>query len=423
MYDVVRLPSGVQCVTAPMPQAQSISIGIWVKVGARYEGPRQSGVSHFLEHMLFKGTKKRNYREIKGTIEGLGGSMNGFTSEEFTCYLVKIIAKQAALGLDVLCDMVHHALLKAIDVERERQVIIEEIRMYNDQPAQQVHDLFNELLWPRHPLGRPIAGTPEAMRGLRRPAVVRHRDTYYTAPNLVVSVAGACDTEALLRQLREVFPGRATPRQFRFEPFAPSRRGAPARFLEKQTEQTHLCLGTYALPREHPDRYALDVLNVIMGANMSSRLFNEVREERGLAYEISTHVRRFHDTGAFVVTAGSEPQKANQTVQVVVRELGRIRRDLASQDELSRAKEYYTGQMVMALEETMDHMLWIGEQVAAGRRPVTPTEVLEGIQRVTREDVRRVAQQMLRPHRLHVAVVGPLKEPEQRRIARHLRPG
>ncbi len=422
MYDVITLPSGAQCVAAPMPQAQSVSIGIWARVGGRYETPAHAGASHFLEHLLFKGTKRRDYRQIKEAVEGIGGSMNGFTSEEFTCYLVKVPAKHASLGLDVLADMVQHPLLKRTDVDRERQVIIEEIRMYNDQPAQQVHDLFNELLWPRHPLGTSISGTPQTMARLHRTHVVRHQARYYRPSNLVVSIAGACDTEALWRQVRQALPGRATPEQPSYRPAVPiGGRGPHAKFLEKQTEQTHLCLGMSSLPRFHPARYTLDLLNVVMGGNMSSRLFNEVREERGLAYEIGTHVRRFHDAGAFVVTAGTEPKNAARAVQVVVRELRRVRRSLISEQELARAKEYYAGQMLMGLEETMDHMLWIGEQVAARHQPIAQEEVLQAIDRVTRQDIRRIAQRVVRDRQLYLAVVGPLKGKHQEQIARLLR--
>ncbi|MBI4354871.1 MAG: insulinase family protein [Candidatus Omnitrophica bacterium] len=416
-YELQQLKNGLTVVLAPMPQASSASIGIWAKVGGRYEPARLSGVSHFLEHLLFKGTATRSCQEIKTAIEGVGGSMNGFTSEEFTCYLAKVLERHVLTTLEVLSDMVLEPRMAPVDIEKERQVILEEIRMYLDQPAHHVHDLFDEVLWPRQPLGASLAGTPETMRRMRRAEVVRHQRTYYHAQNLVIAVAGAFDRDAVLARIRRLFKqpaGRRAPG------FARARgRSHPGVRLEvKQTEQAHLCLGTYAFPRGHRDRYALDLLHVVLGANMSSRLFQEVREHRGLAYEIGTHVKRFHDTGAFIVNAGCDPAKIVKTVEVILRELRRITASSVGSTELTRAKDYYTGQFLMALDDTMEHMLWIGEQVAAQGRTLSADEVCGAVGRITAGDVRRAARAVMRPRRLHLAAIAPLTTIQQRQLRR-----
>jgi len=418
-YELQQLKNGLTVVLAPMPQASSASIGIWVKVGGRYEPARLSGVSHFLEHLLFKGTATRTCQELKTAIEGVGGSLNGFTSEEFTCYLAKVLERHALTALEVLADMVLAPKLAPRDVEKERQVVLEEIRMYLDQPAQHVHDLFDELLWPRQPLGAPLVGTPETMRRLRREQVLRHQRTYYRPRHLVIAVAGAFDRDAILARIRRLFRadgGRPAP-GFRA---ARARRTPGVRLDVKKTEQAHLCLGTHAFPRGHRDRYALDLLHVVLGANMSSRLFQEVREHRGLAYEIGTHIKRFHDTGAFVVHAGCDPAKIVQTVEVILRELRRATTSTIGPRELTRAKDYYTGQFLMALDDTMEHMLWVGEQVAAQGRTMTSEAVCDAVGRVTAGDVRRAARTVMRRRDLHLAAISPLSAGQQLALRRLL---
>lgn len=416
-YHIRRLPSGLPVVLRPMPHAASVAIGVWVRVGGRYEPLAHAGISHFIEHMLFKGTRRRSCEALKQAIEGIGGTLNGFTAEEFTCYLANVPAKYLGRGLTILSDMVLHSTFRPRDLERERDVILEEIRMSEDNPGQRVHELFSQLLWPNHPLGMLLAGTEETVRRIQRPQLVDYWRRFYQPRNLLVVCAGALDPERTLRQARLAFAGpsrRAAARMMR----APRLRPGPhVQVMHKQTEQTHVCLGVPAMPRTHPQRFAVELLHVVLGANMSSRLFREVRERRGLVYEIGTHVRRYHDTGAFVIYAGCDVSKLESTLRIVTKELSRIKRELVPARELARAKEFYHGQLVMSLEDTMDHMLWMGEQVVTVGRLSTPQDVTAALKRVTARHIREAARRLFLTPRMYLAAIGPV--PQSQAAALH----
>ncbi len=388
-----------------------------MRAGGRYELPALSGISHFVEHLLFKGTRQRSCEALKRAIEGVGGSLNGFTAEEFTCYTVKVPQRHARLALAVLADMVRHPTLSARDLEKEREVILEEIRMYEDTPGQHVHDLFSELLWPDHPLGALLSGTIDTVRRMNRSDIVAYWRQRYQPRHLLVAGAGALEPNAIATQIQRAFGrGRRTTAKA-FAPAPRPRRGLQVRVWNKQTEQTHVCLGMYAIPRTHPDRFALELLHVVLGANMSSRLFREVREKRGLVYDIGTHIKRFHDTGAFVIYAGCDTSKLTPTIRTIVTELSRLRHTLVSQAELKRAKDYYAGQLLMGLEDTMDHMLWMGEQGMTVGRVGRPEVLLKHLAHVTGRDLQRVARHLFLTPKLHLAVVGPVAELESSRLA------
>ncbi len=416
-YHLSTLPSGTGLVLKPMPQAQSVSIGMWVRAGGRYEQPERAGISHFLEHMLFKGTHRRSCETLKRQIEGVGGSLNGFTAEEFTCYTAKVPARSAQLAVGVLADMLLHSKLAEPDVEKEREVILEEIRMYEDSPGQAIHDFFNELLWPDHPLGMLLSGTIDTVRRISRAELLRYWQQMYRPSNLVVTCAGAFDPVRLGRTLQQEFTRPSRGPRLRFQAAPRPRRGPQVRVWNKPTEQTHLCLGMYAIPRTHPDRFALELLHVLLGANMSSRLFREVREKRGLVYEIGSHIKRFADTGAFVIYAGCDTAKLEATVKTIVAELARLRRVRAGRSELRRAKDYYAGQLLMGLDDTMDHMLWMGEQAVTVNRVAEAKVLLDHLEQVTARDLQRVARHLFVTPRLHLAVVGSIAEPETGRLS------
>ncbi len=411
------LSNGVQVVLTSMPHAQSVAVGVWVRAGGRYESAEQSGISHFLEHLLFKGTRRRACEQLKRHIEGVGGSLNGFTAEEFTCYMAKVPQRFHRRAIDVLVDMVQSPTLTTNDMGKEREVILEEIRMYEDAPGQFVHDLFSQLLWPNHPLGMLLSGTIDTVRRIDREAIVRYWRQMYQPRNLLVSCAGAMDPEAVIRHLRGAFGSARKERLTRFMRAPRPRRGPQVRVWNKPTEQTHLCVGTYAIPRTHPDRFALELLHVLLGANMSSRLFREVREKRGLVYEIGTHIKRFSDTGAFVISAGCETGKIMATVETIFRELTRICRERLPNAELQRAKDYYAGQLLMGLEDTMDHMLWIGEQAVTVGRIAEPEYLLAHLEKVTERDIQRVARHLFTTANMHLAVVGPIGEPDASQLS------
>ena len=417
-YQLGHCANGVGLVLRPMPHARSVSVGVWVRVGGRYEKPQVSGISHFVEHLLFKGTRTRSCEQLKQQIEGVGGSLNGFTAEEFTCYMAKVPKRFARRAVTVLADMVCGSLMTARDVNREREVILEEIRMYEDSPGQLIHDYFNELLWPNHPLGALLSGTLESVGRISRNELRRYWKRMYQPRSMLVTCFGALEPSEMVSRIQEGF-GRLQKSAVSRYPRAPRpRKGVQARVWNKKTEQTHLCLGVHAVARTHPDRFAMEMLNVILGANMSSRLFREVRERRGLVYEIGTQIKRFEDAGAFVVYAGCDTSKLTHTIKTIVRELSRIRKGLVSRAELIRAKDYYAGQLEMGLEDTMDHMLWAGEQAITVGRIAQPAHLLKRLSRVQATDIRRVARQLFQTPKINLAVIGPLEVSKSKTFAK-----
>ena len=407
-----KLPSGLSLVVRPMAHAESVAVGVWIKVGGRYERATLSGISHMLEHLLFKGTRTRSCEQLTQAIEGIGGSLNAFTAEEFTCYMAKVPAKHLDRALAVLSDMVLHPAFKPDDMEKEREVILEEIRMYEDAPAQYVHDLFNQLLWPNHPLGNLLSGTMATVRGITRRDVVAHWGRFYRPRNMLIACAGALDPDRVLRRLRRAFVGRQPGLASRVAPAPRAARGPQVRLHHKETEQTHLCLGTPAMPRTHPQRFALELVHVLLGANMSSRLFHEVREKRGLVYDIGTQIKRYHDTGAFIISAGCDAAKLTTTIRTVIEELRRIKRQRVGPQELRRAKDFYAGQLLMGLEDTMDHMLWMGEQAVTVGRIADAHDVITALERVPPEQIRRAARALFTPERCYLTAIGPVPEEE-----------
>ena len=416
-YHRTQLENGLRIVSAPRWGSESVAIGAWVGVGARYEPNRISGAAHFLEHLIFKGTKHRSSRQIKEAIEGAGGSLNAFTDEEFTSVVAKVQAKDLDSAVEVLSDMVLNPELDSKEMEKERQVVLEEIRMVRDLPMHFVHDMLNSLLWPGHPLGRDIAGTPASLGRIRRTDLVRFQSRYYCPRNVVIAACGRLShrdlVEAVTRSWGKVAPGRLA----RCRKPNNRQRRPRLKIENKETEQTHFSLGFHAFPRNHPDVQALSLLNVLLGGNMSSRLFQRVREEQGLAYEIGSQVKRFRDTGLFSISAGVEHKHLVRCLKTVLKELQRIRREPVSPREFGQAVEYLTGQVLFALEDTVEHMCWIGEcEMLLGR--VQPAEViLNQMSRVRRSDLTRAARTVLRSEALSLAVIGPVKKEARSQIA------
>ena len=408
VYKKLKLNNGLRIVTHHMSGMQSVALGIWIKVGGRYENENNKGISHFLEHLLFKGTKNYSCRQIKESIEGVGGSLNGFTSEEVTCYLVKMPYKHIDLALNVLSDMVISPSLSKADILKERTVILEEIKMYKDLPQVYVHELLDALLWPKHPLGLSILGSVESVNAMGKKDFLLHKEKYYNVGNMVVSAAGIFDHEDFFRKVERIF-GRLKSRPVNDFIGASEKQDKPQLdILDKQTEQTHLALGFHAFKRDHPLKYAADMLHIILGANMSSRLFNEVREKRGLAYEIGTQVKRYYDTGTFIVHAGIDNRKLQEAIKVILLELGKVKKTIVSPDEFKRAKEFYLGQLTLALEDTMDYMLWIGESTATLDKTHTLKSIIEEVKKVKRQDLQEVSRVIFKKNKLNLALIGPL---------------
>jgi predicted Zn-dependent peptidase len=412
MYKKLKLDNGLRIVTHPVSGMQSVALGIWIKVGGRYENKEDKGITHLLEHLVFKGTKNYSCRRIKESIEGVGGSLNGFTSEELTCYLVKIPGHYLELALDILSDMVINPTLPCLELEKEKQVILEEIKMYRDLPQSYVHELLDALLWPNQPLGQPVIGTLDSVTKINRQQLFSFKEKYYTSTNTVISAAGLLKHNKLTKKITQIF-SQLKDKNIDTFPKAKEKQNQPQlKILPKDTEQTHLALGFRSLKRDHPLKHALGLLHIILGANMSSRLFHELREKKGLAYEIGTLVKRFFDTGAFIIHAGIDNHKVREAIELILKELSKVRHKLVSSDEFKRAKEFYLGQLMLALEDNLDHMLWIGESTVTLDKTYSFSDIIKEVNKINRADLCAVARYLFKAQNLNLALIGPLKKKE-----------
>ncbi|HUJ09610.1 MAG TPA: pitrilysin family protein [Verrucomicrobiae bacterium] len=410
MHRITQLPSGVRVTTAEMPHMESVTVGVWVGVGGRYEPARLSGIAHFIEHLLFKGTRRRNARQISQTVEGIGGYLNAFTGEETTCYYAKASHRHLDTLLDVLTDMVQHPRFAAADIDKERGVIKEELLMYRDQPDHYVHELLTETLWPEHPLGRSLTGTPQTLDAMDRRAFLDFKQKKYVAANTVVAVAGHCEHDDIVKRVQKWLELSRNGRSPQFEPARTVQRSPRLRFYTKNCEQSHLAIGIRGYSRHDERRYALKLLSVILGENMSSRLFQVIREQHGLAYSVQSSTSYFDDTGAVVVSAGLDTKRLQRALKLILAEMRKISKQPPSALELQRAKDYAIGQMRLGLESTSNRMMWLGEHLLAYGFIPTPEEIEKRMAGVTLEGVQEVASELFRDHRLNVAVVTPSKD-------------
>jgi predicted Zn-dependent peptidase len=402
-----RLPNGLQVISAPLKERKSVAIGVWVRVGGRDETPRLNGISHFLEHMVFKGTRRFGTDEIKQAVEGVGGSLNAFTGEECTCFLAKVSSVHFDRVFQVLAEMVLEPTLRQSDLEKERTVVMEEIKMTQDQPSQYVEELLAELVWPKHALGRPLAGTLDTVAKIRRKDLAEYHRRHYRPSFITVAAAGDVDHAKLLKTAKRYFNRGSSQHEKKNEWYQGAQHEPRMKVFEKKTEQTHFAMAVRAFKKNHPQEFVLDILSVILGGNMSSRLFCEVREKRGLAYEIGSFVKKFQETGTFEVAAGVDNRKAPRALEVVVQELRRLTRSPVGGEELKRAKEFYLGQMELGLESNMNQMLWIGEHAALFGYNKFPQEVRRAVERVSAGDIRAVACSLFKDCGMSLAVIGP----------------
>jgi predicted Zn-dependent peptidase len=401
------LSGGAKLVTASMPERLSSSIVVMVGGGSRLEDDRLAGVSHFIEHLFFKGTAKRpSSKEIADAIEGVGGFINASTDKELTAYWTRISSEHTDLGMDVLFDILSNSKLDPADIERERTVILEELKMYQDQPQDHVQNLFEELMWPGHPLGRDIAGTQESVSRLTRDDILEYADAHYRLPSVVIGAAGALDEERVMEFVRPRLtlprdPNGAAP------VIAPGPLdGAHVMVRRQRTEQAHICLGVRAYSYVHPDRYAIDLFNTVLGEGMSSRLFLNIRERLGIAYDIHSFMQKHSDTGYVAVYLGVDPKKAVQAVNAVMVELRRFADEEVPQDELARAKEFTKGRLRLELETTNGVAFWLTYQELLLGQIRTIDEELALVDAVTAADIKRVAGEVLSGP-LQMAVIGP----------------
>jgi predicted Zn-dependent peptidase len=410
MYHTTRLPNGLRVATAEMPFMASVSVGIWVGVGSRYEPAELNGACHFIEHMLFKGTAKRTAEEISQAVEGVGGYLNAFTSEEMTCFHARAHADRFDDLLDVLTDMVLRSKFAPAELAKEREVIKEEVVMYRDQPQQHVQEVLNTTLWPDHPLGRSITGDEKALDALSRAKLLAYLKNNYLAENTLIVVAGNVTHRRVVKaatRLAKFFKSGPCPQ---FVPVTNAPREPRVNLCTRKVEQTQLALGIHTCSRHDDRRHALRLLNTILGENMSSRLFQVIREEHGLAYSIYSTPSFYADTGDLVISAGLDTENLAKAVRLMVRELKRFTERPPSAAELRRARDYTIGQIDLSLESTDNQMNWLGEQLLGYGKVFQPDEAKRRLSTVTAGEIRAAARDFFRPERLNLALVSPLKQ-------------
>ncbi len=408
-YEQTILANGLRVVSCEMPHTRSVTISAYVGVGSRYEPDDRAGVSHFVEHMVFKGTERRpDPVDISAQIESTGGMINAGTEQELTVYWCKVAQPYFSASLDLLMDMLRNSLCRQDDMEKERHVIHEELAMINDYPASRVDTLIDEMLWPGHPLGRDIGGSHESVDGIDRDMIIKHMCEYYTPSNTVISVAGSVPHAEIVAQVEALswdWPdGVPTPPS----PAVSHQQESQLRLEYRKTEQLHLSIALPGLALDDPDIYALDLLSVILGEGMSSRLFIELRENRGLAYDVHSGVSHFRDTGAFIITAGIDPSSAYEAVPAILEQVASVR-DSIDEREVERAKQLVAGRLMLRMEDTRAVSAWMGSQETVRGEILDVDHVMERVNAVTTEDLCRVASQNLIDEHLNLAVVGPCR--------------
>lgn len=402
-----RLPNGIRVATSRMGHLQSVAVGLWVGIGARYETHTLSGISHFIEHLLFKGTERLSARDISQAIEGRGGFCNAFTQEELTCYYVRTADDHTWQALDILTEMYRHPRFAATDIEKERNVIIEEIMMYRDLPEQVVQEMLSAALWQDHELGRPLIGCPETLRGLTRDHILMFKKKKYVPGNTVFVFAGNVNHTDCVRHIDKLTRGITGTREPSYPLVTPAVPQARLYLKAKEIEQAQMALGFRIFGRFDKRRYALKLFNVILGENMSSRLFQVVREKHGLAYAIHSGVQLFAETGMLAISAGLDRKRQDKALELIVHEINRLKNEPVSKHELERAKEYVVGHMRLGLESPSGHMMWIGDQALNYGAIKTPEDVIAAIQAVKTDDIQKLASTMFREKTASLAWLAP----------------
>jgi predicted Zn-dependent peptidase len=389
------LPNGITLLTEAMPHVRSVAVGVWLKRGSRHETPVQSGISHFIEHMVFKGTKNRSAEVIAAQVDSIGGHMDAFTAKEYASFHLKVLDEHLPLAVDILGDIAMNPLFDPSEMTKEKKVIFEEINMVEDTPDDLVMELYTEAFWPRHPLGRPILGTKSSVSRFRRDELAGFFRSVYRPGNIVIAAAGHLEHGATSRLVRRHFGELA--------PGGRSHNGGPPRPAsrivtrsKKELEQVHLCLGTPAYPQAHEDRYGVYILNTVLGGSMSSRLFQNVREKRGLVYSISSGVSAYSDAGTLTIYAGTSLDSVDEVVRLSLEELRRMKGEALPADELRRAKDHLKGSLMLSLENTGSRMSHMARQEIYFGRAFKLDEILSGIESVTADDVPRIAGDLFR---------------------------
>ena len=409
MYDRAVLDNGLRVISSTMPHSHSVSVAFLVGTGSCYESGQEAGISHFCEHLFFKGTERRpTAKDISQDIEGTGGMINASTDKEATIFWCKVASAHFPTALDVLSDLLLNSRFDRADIEKERQVVIEEINMNLDLPQERAGMLIDELLWPQQPLGREITGSKETVSSIDRGQMLSYIGRRYVPNNIVVSVAGNIQHEQAVAQI-EALLGKWSAKEVATQYVADDRQTQPRLRTEfKEGEQAHLCLAVHGFSRFHKQRFVLDLLNTVLGGGMSSRLFTEIREHKGLAYDIHSYVEHFLDSGSFIVYAGVDPAKLEIAVAAILGELSKLKQGISS-DELTRAKELSKGRLQLRLEDSQQVALWLGSQELLTQRILTLDEVISIVDAIGVDELAQVAARLVSSEQLNLAVVGPVK--------------
>lgn len=405
------LANGLTVITEKIEHIRSISLGIWLKKGSRDETPERAGIYHFIEHMLFKGTDRRSAYDIARIMDSIGGYTDAFTSKEHTCFYAKVLDEHLPVILDLFADILMHPKFDPEDIEKERKVIHEEIKMVEDTPNDLVHELFLENFWPNHPLGRPILGTTATVNSIDQPLLFDHFSKNYVPGNMLVSAAGNVDHDDLTAEIQKHFAFKTSRERRGVKAAAPMAiRPTPLVMLrsKKDLEQAHICLGMMGMPVDHPDRYAFSVLNVILGGSMSSRLFQKMREERGLCYTVFSSMSSFHDAGYVSIYAGTARETVETSIHLIIDECRLLAREPVKKDELENAKNHLKGSLILSLESSSNRMFNLVRNDLYYKRQISADEILEKVSAVTADEVQRVATDLFQHSDYGIVVVGEL---------------
>jgi len=406
MYRKDTLSNGIRVVSETLPKSRSISIGVWVKVGSRHEPPEIGGVSHFIEHLFFKGTETRTAKDIAIEMDSIGGEMNAFTAQETTTYYAKVVDEHLPVVIDILSDILLHSKFDPVEMEKERKVILEEIKGVEDTPDDFIHELFTNTVWPDNSLGRPILGTKETIKALKHKDIIAYIDDYYSPKEIVISVAGNFEHGRLIELLNASF-GKLSRAGVPKKEVTPDFTRAVA-VRKKQLEQVQICIGCKGLHYTHEDRFVISALNTVLGNSMSSRLFQEVREQNALAYSIYSYVTSYRDTGLLTIYAGADPSNALEVVRLVLKEVGKIKEEGITPAEETRVKNQIKGSLVLSLESSNSHMSRIARQEIYFGKYLSMDDIIKGVEKVTADQVQHLAQRLFTQENLSLTILGPL---------------
>lgn len=406
-YEITTLDNGIRIITETVNHVQFFSMGIWVGVGSRYEMPSQWGITHFIEHMMFKGTEKRSAEEISKAIDEVGGQLNAFTSKENTCYYVKTLTEHFPLAVDVLFDMFLHSKFDNEEIAKEREVIIEEIKMYEDTPDENVQDLLAGNLWPDHPLGRAILGTEESIAAFDHDALKAYMKQHYTGNNIVISAVGnishAQVVEAVQTMLGHLPAGEKNQNQ------QAGQIASGVHCYYKDIAQTQICVAMPGVAKEDDRLFPLSILNTYLGGGMSARLVKKIREDEGLAYSVYTFTGSYADTGAFIVSAGTRPENCQRVIDIIMEELDDVRQNGITQEELNKTFSQLKGSLYMGLETVSSRMNKLGRSMLNYDRVITPEDNVADLEKVTVDDVKQLAEEMFRKENMEITILGAVE--------------